>query len=163
MKIYEFTRQSLPFEPGFNDILAVKENQKEFRKINCRTWPNAYRPSDNAPCYAAYAAPELGEYRGWVNETTSHGKHIVFNDGLAIPSIWPNPNQKWQKIIKEVLFHKSAPNEVDPHWPGSMACFTAEDPDYSNVMNLVSVGENVLIRVIGTKLVIGLYSPTFSV
>jgi hypothetical protein len=72
---------------------------------------------------------------------------------MAIPSIWPNIHHAWQRIVEGALFHKGL-----PEWPGSAACFTAPDPDYSNTMNLIRVGEIVIVRLRGPKLALGLYT-----
>ncbi|MDD5394947.1 MAG: hypothetical protein PHE17_18165 [Thiothrix sp.] len=163
MKIFDFLRQSLPNEPGYQDELKVLESgplspeKIIMAGLPCSTWPNPTRPADGVPYYAAYAGVELGQYAARCVQHPEYGKCLLLNNGETLPSVWPNSNHEWQFILNGVYFHPGGLHS-SPEWRGSRGCFTAPADAHARAMSAVELLEDVTVIVRGTRLYLGLHA-----
>jgi len=160
-KILTFLRQSTPFDPGWKDVLTVTQGGKKLYKGLASVWCNPVRPEDLAPFYAAYGGIALGEYHAHVcMDHEAFHKCLVIENYGKVPSVWPNAINNWERYMKRVYYHEGNLGSKNPKWRGSAGCLTSPKAEYKKVMSLLKPRENVIIRITGADLVIGLFSES---
>lgn len=114
-----------------------------------KTTPNGVKPKSpksKSSCWDAwYGCIALGTYNGLCDEDDEHGKCIrLLGD---IPTILPNPAQKFWHVARGILIHSSESNT----WAGSAGCITVRKSEWKQFITHFKIGEKVRIQLRGVR------------
>ena len=149
MKIVRFIRRVSPsVDTGFPDYAFIigEDNKFSYRTQKARTTPNAFKPKTNEPWDKVYGCVALGDYHGQVIQHDKYGKCILIEEGKELPAILPNVNHDNRSVVAEMFVHSG----YSDTWPGSAACITIRKCDWNVFIALFSIGEKVLIQIVGS-------------
>ena len=122
MKLLSFLRRTVPHsEAVYGDALTVYLDGEILGAFNGRTWPNPFRPADNAPFDVAYGGVAPGHYGAVFRaDHPKFGRCFGIAGGNEVPGLWPNVNHAMRAVVDQVFVHRGE----TAGWSGSAACLT---------------------------------------
>lgn len=148
MKTIRFIRRVSPsVETGFPDYAFVfgDNNKILFSTQHARTTPNAFKPKTTEAWDKVYGCIALGEHHGEIIQHDKYAKCVLIEGGKELPAILPNVNHDGRSVVAEMFIHSG----YSDTWPGSAACLTIRKSEWENFIGIFSIGETVLIQIVG--------------
>jgi hypothetical protein len=138
--------RSSPDVLGYKDrITVLKDDRELLYHGDWRGTPNPYKPKTDprVPWQNAYPWVADGEYSWAWYPSPKHGPCLLLENGDAVPTRLPNPEQGGKNFAKWIELH---PGESD-WWPGSAGCLTGPPADWPKFIVLFKEGDTGLITI----------------